>query len=315
MAPLRIVFMGTPELAGASLRALLRSADIQITAVVTQPDHPKGRGLKVQSSPVKEIALAEKLPVLQPARARDPAFAEELQRFQPDLIAVTAFGQILPATILDLPRFGCLNVHTSLLPKYRGAAPIQWAILNDESETGVTIMKMDAGMDTGGILTQEKTTIEPDDDSQSLHDRLGRIGAELLVKTIPDYVSGKIQPRAQPVEGVSYAPKIKKLDGAINWAHPARDEWNRVRAMVPWPSAFTTLPGESRPAVLKILAADVVQHSGPIGEIIRADAAGIVVACGTDALRVHALQREGGRRLNARDFLAGHRLRPGQRLG
>jgi methionyl-tRNA formyltransferase len=313
MAPLRIIFMGTPELAGASLLALLNVPDFQIAAVVTQPDQPKGRGLKRQPSIVKELATRESLLVLQPQRARDEQFIAELRRLAPDLIAVTAFGQILPQTILDLPRFGCLNVHTSLLPKYRGAAPIQWAILNDERETGVTIMKMDAGMDTGGMIAQEKTPIAADDNSRSLHDRLARIGAALLVKIIPEYVSGKVQPHPQPTDGVSYAPKIKKLDGQIDWSRPARDVWNRVRAMDPWPGAFTHLPGQS--VLLKISGAETVRQSGAPGEILQADKSGVVVGCGADALRALVLQREGGRRLTARDFLAGHPLQAGQKLG
>ena len=312
MAALRIIFMGTPELAATSLQALLAVPDFQVLAVVTQPDQPKGRGLKLQTSPVKDIALREKLPVLQPHRARDEPFIAELRLLKPDLIAVTAFGQILPQAILDLPRFGCLNVHTSLLPKYRGAAPIQWAILNDEPETGVTIMKMDAGMDTGPILTQEKTPIAANDTSQTLHDRLGKIGAALLVKTIPDYVAGKIQPRPQPVEGVSHAAKIKKQDGQIDWSRPAREVWNRVRAMDPWPGAFTYLPGRS--ALLKISGAEIVNQSGSPAEILHADKTGLVVGCGVDALRVRSLQREGGRRLTAGEFLAGHTLQPGQKL-
>jgi methionyl-tRNA formyltransferase len=313
MSALRIIFMGTPELAGASLSELLSVADFQVVAVVTQPDQPKGRGLKLQTSPVKDIALREKLPVLQPHRARDEQFIGDLRLLKPDLIAVTAFGQILPQAILDLPRFGCLNVHTSLLPKYRGAAPIQWAILNDEPETGVTIMKMDAGMDTGPILTQEKTPIAANDTSQTLHDRLGKIGAALLVKTIPDYVAGKIQPRPQPVEGVSHAAKIKKQDGQIDWGRPAREVWNRVRAMDPWPGAFTYLPGRS--ALLKISDAEPVAQSGAPAEILQADKQGIVVACAADALLVRTLQREGGRRLTAREFLAGHPLQRGDKLG
>jgi methionyl-tRNA formyltransferase len=176
-------------------------------------------------------------------------------------------------------------------------------------------MKMDAGMDTGAILTQEKTPIHHDDDSQTLHDRLAQIGAALLVKTIPDYVSGKIQPHAQPAEDVSYAPKIRKSDGAIDWTQPARAIWNRVRALVPWPGAFTHLTGPQPSALLKILAAEVVNVSGAPGEILRADSTGIFVGCGAEALCVRTLQREGGRRLNAREFLAGHPIQPGQKLG
>src|SRR5258707_4708691 len=183
MPPLRILFMGTPELACASLAALMESPDFQVVAVVTQPDRPKGRDLKLQPSPVKELALGRKIPVLQPERARNEEFIKELRPLELDLIAVAAYGQILPQTILDLPRFGCLNVHTSLLPKYRVAAPIQWALLNDEHETGVTIMKMDAGMDTGDTLTQERTPIAADDTSTTLHDPFALIGASMLVLT------------------------------------------------------------------------------------------------------------------------------------
>src|SRR6266404_9261711 len=184
MAALRIVFMGTPELSRVSLEILLTQPDCQLVAVATQPDRPKGRDLKLQPSPVKQAAMARGLPILQPERARDEGFIRSLQALEPDLIAVAAYGQILPKAILDLPRFGCLNVHTSLLPEYRGAAPIQWAILNDERKTGVTIMKMDVGMDTGDILAQEKTPIHPQDDSQTLHDRLAAMGASLLVRAI-----------------------------------------------------------------------------------------------------------------------------------
>src|SRR5579871_1054184 len=235
--------MGTPELAAVSLRALILSRAFEIVGVVTQPDQPKGRGLKLQPSPVKEVAQQENLPVLQPERARDENFIKQLAAFQPELIAVAAYGQILPKAILELPRFGCLNVHTSLLPKYRGAAPIQHAVLNGDPETGVTIMKMDAGLDTGDILTQEKTPISTNDNSQTVHDRLAEMGANLLVRTIPDFVAGKILPHAQPSEGVTYASKIKKLDGQVDWTQPARMVWNRVRAMVPWPGAFTHLSG------------------------------------------------------------------------
>ena len=312
---LRIIFMGTPELAGASLEALLQAKPFEVVAVVTQPDQPKGRGLKLQPSPVKAIALREKLPVLQPQRAREENFPAQLRELQPDLIAVTAYGQILPPGILDLPRFGCLNVHTSLLPKYRGAAPIQRAVLNGDSETGVTIMKMDAGMDTGAILTQEKTTIHPEDNSQTLHDRLGEIGARLLVKTIPEYIAGKIQPCPQPMEGASLAPKIRKQDGHIDWARPAGVIWNQVRAVVPWPGAFTHLPGQPQRQMLKIWQAEVAEQQGSPGVILRADKSGIFIGCGKAALRVLALQREGGRRMNAQEFLAGHALQPGQKLG
>ncbi len=305
--------MGTPELARVSLEALL-AGEFQIVGVVTRPDRPKGRDLKLTPSPVKELALRSNLPVLQPERARNENFIEELGKLKPDLIVVAAFGQILPQSILDLPRFGCINVHTSLLPKYRGAAPIQWAILNDEYETGVTIMKMDAGMDTGAILTQEKIQIHESDNAQTLHDRLATMGAELLMRTIPDYVAAKIPPRPQPTEGISYAPKIKKQDGQIDWTQPARAIWNRVRGLVPWPGAYTHVPAEPTPYLLKIWEAEPIQQSGTPGQILIADKHGIVVACGQDALRIRQLQLEGGKRLNPQQFLTGHQLRSGQIL-
>ena len=313
MTPLRTVFMGTPELAEVSLRALLHTPDCRVVAVVTQPDQPKGRGLKLQASPVKQAALLEHLPVLQPEKARDEHFIRELQLLAPDLIVVTAFGQILPRPLLELPRLGCLNVHTSLLPKFRGAAPIQWAILNGESETGVTIMKLDAGVDTGDILAQETTPIHSSDDAWTLQDRLGKLGAELLVRTIPAYRDGIVRPRPQPAEGISHAPRIKKQDGRIDWTQPATAVWNRVRAMVPWPGAFTRLadPPAHR---LKILAAEVAEFSGPAGEILRVGPEGIVCGCGKAALRILSLQREGGRPLKAREFLSGCPLKTGQRF-
>ena len=306
--------MGAAELSCASLEALTRQPAFEVTAVVTRPDRPKGRDLKLHATPVKEFAQRARLPVLQPERARDEQFIGELRAFQPDLIAVAAYGQILPARILELPRFGCLNVHTSLLPKYRGAAPIQWAILNDEAETGVTIMKMDAGLDTGDILTQRATPIRPEDDAETLHDRLAQMGADLLAQTIPDYVAGNIQPRPQPSEGVSLAPKIRKEDGRIDWNLPARAVWNRIRAFTPWPGAFTHLPAPTGPQFLKIWQAEVVEQTGSPGEIMRADKSGVVVGCGRDALRILVLQREGGRRMTVPEFLAGHPLQPGQKL-
>jgi methionyl-tRNA formyltransferase len=312
---LRIIFMGTPELARLSLEALAASPDFQLAAVVTQPDRPKGRDLKLTPSPVKELALRLGLPVLQPERAREERFLEELRAAKPGLIAVAAYGQILPKTVLDLPPFGCLNVHTSLLPKYRGAAPIQWAILNDEPETGVTIMKMDPGLDTGDILAQEKTPIHPQDDSQTLHDRLAAMGASLLVRAIREHVAGKLTPIPQPTEGVTYAPKIKKQDGQLDWRMPARALWNRVRGLTPWPGAFTFIGEEPHPRLLKIWQAEVAAASAPPGEILQSDRNGLVVGCGRDALRLLSLQLEGGRRLDAQQFLAGHPLKPGQRMG
>jgi methionyl-tRNA formyltransferase len=334
MTALRIIFLGTAELSCASLQALAGDARFQIAAVVTQPDRPKGRELKPQPSPVKSLALRLGLPVLQPERARDEKFIAELRAWQPDLIVAVAYGQILPPAILDLPRHGCLNVHTSLLPKYRGAAPIQWAIANGDTETGVTIMKMDVGLDTGPVVSQRRTAIQPEDDSAVLHDRLAQLGAELLVQTIPDYVAGKIQPRPQPDAGASHAHKIKKDDGRIDWNQPAQTIENRLRAFTPWPGAFTFLPkamegtASSVPSfaksqgsdkalpskMIKIWRAEMVEKSGGAGEILSADKTGIIVGCGLNALRIIELQREGGRRMNAAEFLAGHSLKAGEKF-
>jgi len=314
MERLRIIFMGTPELSCASLRELLASPSFQVTGVVTQADKPKGRDLKLQPSPVKQLALSHGLTLLQPERARNEEFLQQLRSLEPELIVVAAYGQILPPSILELPRLGCINVHTSLLPKYRGAAPIQWAILNDEPETGVTIMQMDAGMDTGAILAQEGSQITASDTSESVLDRLADLGARLLVRTVPEYASGVIQPRPQPEEGVSYAPKIKKDDGRLDWNQPARALWNRVRGLVPWPGAFTFMATLPKPTLLKIWQAELAASSGQTGEILQADKTGIVVGCGHGSLRILELQREGGRRLKAAEFLAGHPFKPGEAL-
>ena len=314
MTPLRIIFMGTAELSGVSLEKLSRDKNFFILAVVTQPDKPKGRDLKRTPSPVKILAEKLNLPVLQPLKARDENFISELRALKPDLIVVVAYGQILPQTILDLPQFGCLNVHTSLLPKYRGAAPIQWAIADGEPETGVTIMKMDAGLDTGAILSVRRIPILATDDSHILHDRLAQLGAELLIETIPNYVAGKIPPQPQPTEGSTYAAKIKKEDGRINWNLPAQQIWNRLRAFTPWPGAFTFLKSETKPQLQKIWKAEVVENNGPNGTVMSADKTGIVVGCGENALRILELQREGGKRLTVEQFLAGFPLKAGERF-
>lgn len=313
MDGLRVVFMGTPELACASLHALIHSPGMDVRAVVTQPDRPKGRQLQVQPSPVKQMAVAHGLPVLQPERARSPGFLEELRAFEPQLIAVAAFGQILPQAILDLPEFGCLNVHTSILPRYRGAAPIQWALINGDSETGVTIMKMDAGMDTGAVVACETTPIAASDNAQTLHDRLARIGADLLVRTIPDYVAGRISPRAQPAEGAVHAPKIQKEFGRIDWQLPSSALRNRFRGLTPWPGLFTFFGTPAR--LLKVWELEVSKASGTPGQVIRADRAGVLVGCGDGSVNLTSLQLEGGRRLSAGEFLAGHPVTHGTVLG
>jgi methionyl-tRNA formyltransferase len=324
MTPLRIIFMGTAELSGASLEKLAAGGSFQVAAVVTQPDKPQGRNLRLTPSPVKVLAEKLHLPVLQPARARDEKFISELRALAPDVIVVVAYGQILPPAILALPRHGCLNVHPSLLPKYRGAAPIQRAIADGDAETGVVIMKMDAGLDTGPVLALRRTPIRPTDDSQILHDRLAQLGAELLAETIPDYVAGKISPQPQSATGATYAAKIKKEDGRIDWQSPAEKIWTRLRAFTPWPGAFTFLPrpasataagAAAKPPLLKIWRAEVCARSGMAGTVLAADKNGIVVGCGLNALRILELQREGGKRLMAGPFLAGCPLPPGAKLG
>ncbi len=254
--------------------------------------------------------------VLQPLRARDEEFIGCLREYAPHLIVVVAYGQILPTTILEAPRFGCLNVHTSILPKYRGAAPIQWAIANADPETGVTIMKMDAGLDTGPILAMRRTPILATDDSQILHDRLAGLGADLLVATIPDFVTGKISPVPQSAEGATYAAKIRKEDGRMDWSLPAQTLWHRLRAFTPWPGAFTHHGEPAARQLLKLLRAEVVgDKSGRPGEVLSVDKTGIVVGCGRDALRILELQREGGRRLTVEQFLPGFPLKAGDKFG
>jgi len=312
----RIIFMGTAELACASLRALHDDASqFEVVLVVTQPDKPKGRDLKLQPTAVKAAALELGLPVEQPIKARATEFVEHLRSFAADLIVVAAYGQLLPQSILDLPKYGCLNVHTSILPKYRGAAPIQWAIIDGESETGVTIMKMDAGLDTGDILSVHTTPISPEDNAAILHDRLAAIGAEALVATIPLYINGDIAPKPQPAEGSTYARKIAKEDGRIDWAQPAQGLFNRIRGLTPWPGAFTFLAPEQKQRLLKVWSAEPLSGvSGKPGTVLQADKNGIVVACGEGALRITSLQREGGRRMAAIEFFAGQAVKSGDVL-
>jgi len=303
--------MGTAELACASLAALLASKECEVAAAVTRPDRPRGRHLQAQPTPVKRMAEVAGLRLLQPESARDPAFAAELATLQPEVIVVGAYGQILPQAVLDLPRFGCVNVHASLLPKYRGAAPIQWAILNNEPVTGVSIMKMAAGLDTGDVLSQRTTAIGPDETAAMLHNRLAAMGGELLMDTLPPYVAGAITPQPQDHAASTYARKITKADGRMDWARSALELRNQVRAFTPWPGAFVTWSVHGNARLLKIWRAQIEHRQGRAGEVLQADKTGLVVACGTDALRLEQLQLEGGRTMTAVDFLAGHNVQPG----
>lgn len=312
---LRIVFMGTAEFACASLAALLNTTDCAVAGVVTQPDRPKGRDLKLQPSPVKKIALTAGIPVWQPERARQPDFHSQIASLDLDFLVVAAYGQILPQALLDLPRHGAVNVHGSLLPKYRGAAPIQWAILDGEKETGVTIMKMAAGLDTGDILSARTTPLLDEDNSSTLHDRLAALGAELLVPTLRDYAAGRIVPQPQNEALACYARKITKEDGRLDWTQPAKTLWARIRAFTPWPGAFTALNENDKSRLLKILRATLSDRTGAPGEVLQADKNGLFVACGLGALQIHEIQLEGGRKMTATNFMAGHALPAGTKLG
>lgn len=299
--------MGTAPIACPALDALVTQG-YPIVGVVTQPDRPAGRRLKLQPSAVKEAATRHRLPVLQPSRAGADEFVQTLKQLSPVLIIVIAYGQILPETVLSVPKLGCLNLHMSLLPRHRGAAPIQWAILNDDSDTGVTLMKMDRGLDTGDILMQTVTPILDEDDCTLLHDRLATLGAELLLQTLPDYVGGRIPGRVQDASAATYARKLEKEDGKILWNRPARQVWNQVRALNPWPGTFAVYSSQS----LKILRARMDPGTGlPPGKIIEAGKEGIVVSCAEGSLRILEMQAPGGKPLSAGQFLAGHSMKAG----
>lgn len=309
----KAVFFGTAEIACPSLEALAEGGFAQVIAAVSQPDKPRGRDLKVQPTPVKELALKLEIPVLQPERARNESFLAELRALAPDVIVVMAYGQILPPALLEIPPHGCVNIHTSILPKYRGAAPIQWALLNGDVETGVTLMKMDAGMDTGPMIAIARTPISDEDDAQTVHDRLALLGATLLAEKLPEYLSGALKPQLQP-GGATHARKITKEDGRLNWREPARDLWNRVRALTPWPGTYTFIPAQPKPTLLKVWKARPTSARGAPGEVLAVEKDRIIVACGMDALELFELQREGGKRLPARDFVLGCPINVGQRL-
>lgn len=311
-APLRLVFFGTPELARTLLIAIAAEPSIQVAAVVTQPDRPIGRGLQVAPPPVKQEAGRLGLPVLQPESARNPRLCDQLGALHPDLGVVAAYGQILPQAVLEIPIFGCLNVHTSLLPRWRGAAPIQWAIAAGDSETGVTLMRMDAGLDTGPMVATARTPIRDDDTSATLHDRLAALGAALLLETIPEYVAGRRPPQPQPSEGITYARRIQRADGRLDWNQPAVVLWRRLRAFTPWPGAHAFIPAASGPRLLKIHSAVPELPTGEEapralpGQILGAADRSLRVACGDGVLRLTEVQPEGGRRMDAAAFLAGH---------
>jgi methionyl-tRNA formyltransferase len=291
----------------------LIQSDDQVVGVVTQPDRPKGRGQELAMSPVKLVCRREGIPILQPVKMKDPAFLDALRAWQPDLIAVAAFGRILPPAILSMPPRGCINVHGSLLPKFRGAGPIHWAIITGEAETGITTMSMDEGMDTGAMLLQRLMPILPDDTAGSLSVRLAEMGGRLLVETIAQLKAGTLVPKPQDHAQATLAPLLKKEDGVIDWNKPAVEIERRIRGMSPWPGAFT-FAGEER---WMIWRAAVKQSDAGIlpGQVISAGKEGIAVATGQGVILILELQPANSRRMAAVQYLAGHKISPGMRLG
>jgi len=310
--PMNLIFAGTPEFAVPTLRALLEAGH-RILAVYTQPDRPAGRGRKLAQSPVKEFALAQNIEVRQPTTLRNDAEVAALRALEPDAMIVIAYGLLLPKSILEIPRHGCINVHASLLPRWRGAAPIQRAIEAGDVASGVTIMQMEEGLDTGPMLATAKTPISSDDTGASLHDRLSTLGAALLVETLAQLGRGAVTSQLQDNTQATYATKLKKEEARLDWTADAALLARRVRAFNPWPVAHTTLEGQT----LRIWNAHPEESSATAspGTVLAADAHGILVQCGHGALLITKLQPEGGKALDARAFLNGRMLGIGTRLG
>jgi methionyl-tRNA formyltransferase len=318
--PLRVIFAGTPEFAAVALAQIL-AAGHTVPLVLTQPDRPAGRGMKLQASAVKQLAVQHNIPVAQPmslrldgkypddAAAAQAAIAQAISIHQADVMVVAAYGLILPQWTLDAPRLGCLNIHASLLPRWRGAAPIHRAIEAGDTQTGVVIMQMDAGLDTGDMLLTDKLAIAADDTTASLHDRLADMGGALVVRALADAQAGKLQPVKQPEDGICYAHKIDKAEAAVDWLQSAEAIGRRVRAFNPFPAASAQLGAD----VIKLWRATVepTAHQRPAGTVLSADEYGVRVACGDGVLCVTELQRAGGKRLNAADFLRGFALTAG----
>jgi methionyl-tRNA formyltransferase len=291
--------MGTPDFAVPTLKRLIES--YEVIGVVTQPDRPAGRGSKIQMPPVKLTALAADIPVFQPEKLRRPEAVHQLREWDADLYVVAAFGQILPQSVLDIPRFGAINVHASLLPRWRGAAPIQAAIRAGDSETGITIMKMDAGLDTGPILSQRAIPIADDETGQSLHDKLAELGGDLLIDTLPGYLDGTIQPIPQDEARATFAPRIDKDEGRIDWTQSAAQIDRTVRAFTPWPGAFTIWDDQ----LLKILAGRSAAGSAPIGAVVERGGA-VAVGTGDGLFQLERVQLEGRKPTQIDDFVRGH---------
>ncbi len=305
---LNIIFMGTPEFAVPSLEALHQSHH-RVMLVVTQPDRPKGRGRKLVSPPVKAFAQKYDYECLQPKSVSDPGVKETLERLQPDLFVVIALGHILPENLLQIPRLGAVNIHASLLPKFRGPAPIQWAIIKGEDETGVTTMLMDKGMDTGAILLTTRTPIQPNDTSAELQDRLAELGAGLLIETLSQLTAGTLSPQPQNHRQATYAPLLRKADGRIQWATPAVSIETFIRGMSPWPGAFT-FAGEKR---FKIFKAGTIATTAdaPPGTVVQGFPDELRIATGKGILSILEIQGASGKRLSIRDYLRGHPIAVG----
>jgi methionyl-tRNA formyltransferase len=303
-----VVFMGSPAFAVPCLRALLETQ--RVLAVVTQPDKPAGRGLGLQPPPVKEVALAAGVPVLQPTSVRKPPFLDELRALAPELVVVVAYGKILPPEVLAVPPRGCLNVHASLLPRYRGAAPIQWAIIRGERETGVTLMQMDAGMDTGDMLLKRAIVVDDEVTAGELHERLAPLGAEVLRDGLARLAAGTLAREPQDAAQATLAPMLDKETGRVRFADGARAVRDLVRGCDPWPGGFTTVDGQ----VLKLFRPRVVSGGGEPGLVMGADRDGLLVACGADAVAFGELQLPGKRRMPAQALLAGRPIARGTRL-
>jgi methionyl-tRNA formyltransferase len=303
-----IIFMGTPDFAVPTLQALVTNG-YEVSLVVTQPDRPKGRGRQPAAPPVKVKALELNLDILQPSTLKNEKFIEQIRRIQPDFLVVIAFGHILTQKILQAPKFGAINIHASLLPKYRGPAPIQWVIINGERQTGVTTMLMDEGLDTGDILLAREEPIFAEDTSAVLHDRLALSSADLLIQTLDGYASGKIKPIPQDHRQATYAPLLKKQDGHIDWQKSAEELHSFIRGMTPWPGAFT-YHNQIRLKVLR--AAPVPENAAdPAGTILTGFPDELCVATGKDALSILEIQGPSGKRLAIADFLRGYQLPPG----
>lgn len=301
---MRVVFMGTPDIAATCLKKIL-SDGFEVVGVYTQPDRPKGRGMKMVASPVKEVALAAGIPVFQPENFREEETVEALRELKPDVCAVVAYGRILPQKVLDVPKYGCINIHASVLPKYRGSAPYQWAVLDGLTETGVTAMYLCREMDAGDIIDVSKTPIGENETAGELLDRLAELGADLLSKTLRRFASeGKVPAVPQNPDEVSYAPMLDKTMCPIDWNKTARQVHNHVRGLHPWPVATMVLQGKK----FKVHDTRVVSGSGTPGQILGLTKTGLVIACGEGAVEITSLQAEGGKRMAAPDYFRGHPL-------